>query len=77
MVGPVVHKQEHSIPGGAVGAESRVELNAIATWVLMSVNRRLIVKDNETQAWQAWKITWYTVPVIALLATVAHVALWG
>ncbi len=31
------------------------------------------MKDNETQAWQAWKITCYTVLVIALLITIAHV----
>jgi hypothetical protein len=35
------------------------------------------MKDNETQAWQALKITCYTVLVVALLATIAHVALWG
>lgn len=35
------------------------------------------MKDNEAQAWQAWKTTWYTVLIIALLATAAHVALWG
>lgn len=32
------------------------------------------MKDNETQAWQGWKITCYTVLVIALVVTVAHLA---
>jgi t-SNARE complex subunit (syntaxin) len=31
------------------------------------------VKDNETRAWRDWKMTCYTVLVIALLLTVAHV----
>jgi hypothetical protein len=35
--------------------------------------RRPIVKNNETRAWQAWKTTCYTTLVIALLLTVVHV----
>jgi hypothetical protein len=35
------------------------------------------VNDNETQAWQAWKMTLYTVLIIALLITVVHVAMGG
>ena len=31
------------------------------------------MKDNETRAWRDWKMTCYTVLVIALLVTVAHV----
>jgi hypothetical protein len=33
----------------------------------------VIVKNHETRAWQAWKTTYYTVLVIALFITVAHV----
>lgn len=31
--------------------------------------------DNEMRGWQAWKATCYTVLVIALLVTVAHMVL--
>lgn len=31
------------------------------------------MKDNETQAWQVWKITFGVVVIVALLITVAHV----
>ncbi len=31
--------------------------------------------DNETRAWQAWKITCGTVLVIALLLTVVHLVM--
>jgi hypothetical protein len=52
-------------------AKRRVDRITPDVW--FRVNRRLIMKDNETQAWQAWKITCYTVLVIALLITIAHV----
>lgn len=39
------------------------------------VNRRLIVNDDDTRAWQAWKITCGTVLVIALLLTVVHLVM--
>jgi t-SNARE complex subunit (syntaxin) len=35
----------------------------------------MIVKNHETRAWRSWKITCYTVMVIALLVTVAHLVL--
>jgi hypothetical protein len=31
------------------------------------------VKDDETRAWRDWKTTCYTVLLIALLVTAAHV----
>jgi len=31
------------------------------------------MNDSERRAWQAWKVTCYTVVVIALAATIAHV----
>lgn len=40
-----------------------------------SESRRLVVGDNETRAWQAWKITCGTVLVIALLLTVVHLVM--
>lgn len=33
--------------------------------------------DNETRAWQAWKMTCGTVLVIALLLTVIHLVVGG
>ena len=33
------------------------------------------MKNHETRAWRNWKITCYTVMVIALLVTVSHLVL--
>jgi hypothetical protein len=52
-------------------AKRRVDRITPDVW--FKVNRRLIMKDSETQSWQAWKITCYTVLVIALLITVVSV----
>lgn len=41
--------------------------------VWFRVNRRLIMKDNETREWQVWKITFCVVVIVALFITVAHV----
>ncbi len=52
-------------------------INILTAQVQLSVSRRLIVKDNETRAWQVWKATCYTMLVIALLVTVVHVVVGG
>jgi len=35
------------------------------------------VNHNDTRAWQAWKMTCYTVLIIALVITVVHVVFGG
>lgn len=50
-------------------------INILTAQIQISVNKRLIVKDNETRAWQVWKATCYTILVIALLVTVVHVVM--
>lgn len=35
------------------------------------------MNDNDTRAWQAWKMTCYTVLIIALAITVVHVVYGG
>lgn len=35
------------------------------------------MKDNETRAWRDWKMTCYTVLVVALLVTVVHLVVGG
>lgn len=52
-------------------AKRRVDRMTPDVW--FKVNRRLIVNDDERRAWQAWKVTYYTVLVIALVAAIAHV----
>ncbi|QPD02369.1 MAG: hypothetical protein Nkreftii_000143 [Candidatus Nitrospira kreftii] len=52
-------------------AKRRVDRMTPDVW--FKVNRRLIMKDNETQAWQAWKIAFCVVVIVALFITVAHV----
>jgi len=52
-------------------AKRRVDQITPNVW--FKANRRLIMKDNETQAWQVWKITFCVVVIVALLITVAHV----
>lgn len=54
-------------------AERRVDRMTSDLW--FKVNRRLIVNDDDTRAWQAWKITCGTVLVIALLLTVVHLVM--
>jgi hypothetical protein len=61
MTGPLVECRK---PNG---------IHILITQVRISVSRRLIGKDNETRAWQAWKTMCYTTPVTALLLTVVHV----
>ena len=52
-------------------AKRRVDRMTPDVW--FKANRRLIMKDNETQAWQVWKITFCAVVIVALLITAAHV----
>lgn len=52
-------------------------INILTTQVRILVSRRLIVKNNETRAWQDLKMTCYTMLVIALLVTVVHVVVGG
>jgi len=47
------------------------------TFVFTKILRRLIVENNETRAWQAWKMTCGTVLVIALVLTVMHLVVGG
>lgn len=47
------------------------------TFMFTKILRRLIVENNETRAWQAWKMTCGTVLVIALVLTVMHLVVGG
>jgi hypothetical protein len=56
-------------------AKRRVDRITPGVW--FKANRRLTVNDNDTRAWQAWKMTCYTVLIIALVITVVHVVFGG